>query len=133
MRTTEERVEAVRRRTAQIEQQKRHRRNRIVTLSSAAFCLALITGISFSMPELSEELTAADFAGYETAAGIFGGSAAAGYFVIGLFAFALGVCVTILCFRLRAFQKDQEKSEETEGNAVDKTYGITEDDDAGIH
>ena len=133
MRTTEERVEAVRRRTAQIEQQKRHRRNRIVTLSSAAFCLALIAGISFSMPELSEELTAADFAGYETAAGIFGGSAASGYFVIGLFAFALGVCVTILCFRLRAFQKDQEKSEETEGNAVDKTYGITEDDDAGIH
>ena len=31
-----------------------------------------------------------------------GGGAAAGYVVIGAIAFTLGVCVTVLCFKLRA-------------------------------
>ena len=41
-----------------------------------------------------------------------GGSAAAGHIIVGLLAFALGVCVTILCFRLRALQKRDEEAED---------------------
>ena len=50
MRSTEERVAAVKRRAAQIERQKRLRRNRIAVLSSVAACLAVIVGVSFAMP-----------------------------------------------------------------------------------
>ncbi len=115
MRSTEERVVAVKRRAAQIERQKRLRRNRIAVLSSVAACLAVIVGVSFAMPGISEKLIAGDYAEYETAAGIFSGSAAAGYIIIGLLAFVLGVCVTVLCFKLKAFQKKDEETGDGDG------------------
>lgn len=71
MRSTEERVAAVKRRVAQIERQKRQRKNRIVALSSVAACLAVIVGAAFAMPGISEKLLVGDYAGYEAAASIF--------------------------------------------------------------
>ena len=56
--------------------------------------------------------------GFETAATMFGGSAALGYIVIGLLAFVLGVCVTILCFRIRLLNKE-EQTEEQKGDNGD--------------
>lgn len=53
MRSHEERVAAVKQRVAQIERQKRQRRNRLLALSAAA-CLAVIVGVSFAMPGISE-------------------------------------------------------------------------------
>ena len=55
MRSHEERVAAVKQRVAQIERQKRQRRNRLLALSSAAACLAVIVGVSFAMPGISEK------------------------------------------------------------------------------
>ena len=112
MRSTEERVAAVKRRVAQIERQKRQRKNRIVALSSVAACLAVIVGAAFAMPAISEKLLVGDYAGYEAAASIFSSSAAAGYIIIGLLAFVLGVCVTVLCFKLRKFRKKDEETED---------------------
>ncbi len=37
-----------------------------------------------------------------------------GYIVIGLLAFLLGVCVTILCFRLRQMNREGEQDRESE-------------------
>ena len=54
-------------------------------------------------------------AGLETVGGIFGGSEALGYIVIGLLAFLLGVSVTILCFRIRRMD-GQERAEEENGD-----------------
>lgn len=71
MRSNEERVAAVKRRVAQIERQKRQRRNRIAALSAVAACLVVIMGASFAMPGISEKLIALDYAGYEMAASIF--------------------------------------------------------------
>lgn len=117
MRSNEERVADVKRRVAQIERQKRQRRNRIVALFSVVACLAVIVGMSFAMPGISEKLIVGDYNGYETTASIFGGSAAAGYIIIGLLAFVLGVYVTVLCFQLKVFR---EKDEETgDGDARD--------------
>ncbi len=115
MRSNEERVAAVKRRVARIERRKRQRRNRIVALSSVAACLVGIVGAAFAMPGISEKLIALDYAGYETAASIFGGSAAAGYIVIGLLAFVLGVCVTVLCFKRKAFREKDGKTEDGDG------------------
>ena len=58
--------------------------------------------------------------GFETAATMFGGSATLGYIVIGLLAFVLGVCVTILCFRIRLLNKE-EQTEEQKGDNADGT------------
>ena len=115
MRSHEERVATVKRRVAQIERQKRQQRNRIAVLSSAAACLAVIVGVSLVMPGISEKLSVGNYAGYETTASIFSGSTAAGYILIGLLAFVLGVCVTVLCFKLKAFQKKSEETGDGDG------------------
>ena len=117
MRSTEERVAAVKRRVAQIERQKRQRKNRIVALSSVAACLAVIVGASLALPGISEKMIIGGYAGYETAASIFSDSAAVGYIIIGLLAFVLGVCVTVLCFGLKAFQKKDEETGDGDGRA----------------
>ena len=52
--------------------------------------------------------------GIETAASIFHSGAALGYIVIGLLAFLLGVCVTILCFRLRQMNHEDRQDKESE-------------------
>lgn len=115
MRSNEERVTAVKRRVAQIERQKRRRRNRIVALASVAACLAIIVGASFAMSGISGKLVAGDYTGYETTASIFSSSAATGYIVIGLLAFVLGVCVTLLCFKLKVFRKEDEETGDGDG------------------
>ena len=101
----EERIAEVKRRIAAKEPQKRLQRGRITAVSCVAACLAVIVGTS---------------SGFETAATMFGGSAALGYIVIGLLAFVLGVCVTILCFRIRLLNKE-EQTEEQKGDNADGT------------
>ena len=44
-----------------------------------------------------------------------GGGSALGYIVIGILAFLLGVCVTILCFRLRRIDREDAREKESEG------------------
>ena len=117
MRSHEERVAAVKQRVAQIERQKRQRGNRLLALSSVAACLAVIVGVSFAMPGISEKLAAGDYAGYETAASIFSGSAIVCYIIIGLLAFVLGICVTVLCFKLKAFRKKDGETGDGDGGA----------------
>lgn len=112
MRSNEERVEAVRRRVAEIERQKRRQKSWIAAVSAVAACLAVIIGLSLFMPGISESLSAGNYANYATAAGIFTSDAAIGYIIIGLLAFVLGVCVTILCFKLKAFQEQGQETEE---------------------
>ena len=115
MRSHEERVAAVRQRMAQIERQKRQRGNRLLALSSVAACLAVIVGVSFAMPGVVAGIRPGDYAGYETAASMYGGGAALGYIVIGLLSFLLGVCVTVLCFRLRQMNREDSSDRKGEG------------------
>ena len=109
MRSNEERIAAVKRRVAQRERQKQQRRKRLAVLASVAASLAVIVGAALAMPGFSEKLTAGDYAGYEAAASMFSAGAAGGYLLIGLLAFGLGVCVTALCVKLRAFSTTDEE------------------------
>ena len=118
MRSHEERVAETKRRFAKIEREKRLRRNTVTMASAVAACLVLLVGVSLSMPGIAAKIQSGDYSGFETAASIFHGGAALGYIVIGLLAFLLGVCVTILCFRLRQMNREGEqdrKSEDTHG------------------
>ena len=118
MRSHEERVAETKRRIAQIEREKRLRRNTITMVSAVAACLALLIGASLAMPGIAASIQTGDYAGFETAASMYGGGAVLGYIVIGLLAFLLGVCVTVLCFRLRQMSREDgqdRKSEDAHG------------------
>ena len=115
MRSHEERVAEAKRRIAKIERAKRRRRNTITIASSVAACLALLVGASLAMPGIAAKIQTGDSYGFETAASIFHGGAALGYIVIGLLAFLLGVCVTVLCFRLRQMSREDDQNKESEG------------------
>ena len=114
MRSHEERITETKRRIAKIEQEKR-RRDTITMASAVAACLALLIGASLAMPGIAAKIQTGDYSGFETAASMYGGGAALGYIVIGLLAFLLGVCVTVLCFRLRQMNREDGQDEESEG------------------
>ena len=114
MRSHEERVAEAKRRIAKIEREKRLRRNTITMASAVAACLALLVGASLAMPGITANIQTGDYSGFETAASIFHGGAALGYIVIGLLAFLLGVCVTVLCFRLRQMSREDGQDKESE-------------------
>ena len=114
MRSHEERVAETKRRIAKIEQDKRRRRNTITMASAVAACLVLLIGVSLAMPGIAASIQTGDYSGFETAASMYGGGAL-GYIVIGLLAFLLGVCVTVLCFRLRQMNREDGQDEESEG------------------
>ena len=113
MRSHEERVAETKRRIAKIERAKR-RRNTITMASAVAACLVLLVGVSLAMPGIAAKIQSGDYSGFETAASIFHGGAALGYIVIGLLAFLLGVCVTVLCFRLRQMNREDGQDRESE-------------------
>ena len=114
MRSHEERVAETKRRIAKIEQEKRRRRNTVTMASAVAACLALLIGASLAMPSIAANIQTGDYSGFETAASIFHGGAALGYIVIGLLAFLLGVCVTVLCFRIRQLSRENAQDKESE-------------------
>ena len=114
MRSHEERVVETKRRIAAMERKKRLRRNTVTMASTVAACLVLLIGASLAMPGIAESIQTGDYSGFETAASIFHGGAALGYIVIGLLAFLLGVCVTVLCFRLRQMNREDTQDGESE-------------------
>ena len=112
MRSHEERIAEVRRRITEKERQKKRKQRRIVAISCIAACLAVIFGASFVMSGISRQMVPRISSGYETAATILGGGAAPEYIIIGVLSFLLGVCVTILCFRIRQMDKEEQTEEQ---------------------
>ena len=114
MRSHEERVVETKRRIAAMERKKRLRRNTVTMASTVAACLVLLIGASLAMPGIAANIQTGNYSGFETAASIFHGGAALGYIVIGLLAFLLGVCVTVLCFRIRQLNRENAQDKESE-------------------
>ena len=114
MRSHEERVAEAKRRIAAREHEDRRRRDRLTMALAAAACLALLIGASLAMPGIAANIQTGNYSGVETAASIFHSGAALGYIVIGLLAFLLGVCVTVLCFRIRQLSRENAQDKESE-------------------
>lgn len=83
------------------------RRSRIAAVSGAAACFAAILGLALAMPSVTARFSGADYYGGMTAS-LFS-CESLGYLLVGLLAFALGVCVTALCFRLLGQQTAAQK------------------------
>lgn len=119
MRSNEERVAEVKRRIAEKERQKKLRRSRIAAVSAVAACLVLILVLSLFMPGIAGQLRPGGYSDYEMVASMFGENGALGYIIIGLMAFLLGVCVTILCFRIRLLNREEQSMEDKKEDRED--------------
>lgn len=98
MRTTEERTALIHRRVSAL---KRERARRRLEGLCVAACLLLVLGAGVAMPGLTAGFSTGNAnAGSETAS-MVAENAALGYILIGLLAFLLGICVTVLLYRLR--------------------------------
>ena len=107
MRSHEERIAEVRRRIAEKERQKRRKQRRIVAITCIAACLAVIFGASFVMSGISGQMVPGISSGYEN-------------IIIGLLSFLLGVCVTILCFRVHLLDKEEQAEQRGDrANGID--------------
>ena len=119
MRSNEERIAEVKRRIAEKERKKKLRRSRIAAVSAVAACLVLIVVLSLFMPGIAGQLRPGGYSDYEMVASMFGENGALGYIIIGLLAFFLGVCVTILCFRIRLLNREEQSVEDKKEDRED--------------
>ena len=112
MRTDEERTRLIQKRSAEIKRERQKRKQRALDLICIAACLILIVGIGSFLPGLTVGIPGGDIHHASGAASLVGSHAALGYILMGLMAFLLGVCVTVLLYRLhrRNARKQQENA-----------------------
>ena len=112
MRTNEERIRLIHKRTAELNRKKEHKTRRVLDVACMAACLLLVVGIGSFMPRLSAGIVGGEIHHVSGAASLVGSHAALGYILMGLMAFLLGVFVTVLLYRLhrRNERKQQENS-----------------------
>ena len=112
MRTNEERAGLIQKRTAEIKRERQKRKQRALDMICIAACLILVVGIGSFMPGLSVDIVGGEVHHVSGAASLVGSHAALGYILMGLLSFLLGVCVTVLLYRLhrRNERKQRENS-----------------------
>ena len=106
MRTNRERARLVHERTAALRREMRARRRRRLNAVCMAACLLLVTGIGALMPMLMENVSSGGVSHASGTASLIAENGA-----VGLFAFLLGVCVTVLLYRLRGADERRRQDE----------------------
>ena len=110
MRTNEERAGLIHKRTAEIKRERQKKKQRAADMICIAACLLLVVGIGSFLPGLAEDLPCDAIYHTSGAASLVGSHASLGYILMGILAFLLGVCVTVLLYRLR--RRNERKQEE---------------------
>ena len=110
MRTNEERAGLIHMRTAKINRERQKRKQRALDTICIAACLILVVGIGSFMPGLAAGIPGGEVHHVSGAASLVGSHAALGYILMGLLSFLLGVCVTVLLYRLR--RRNERKQRE---------------------
>lgn len=121
MRTNEERAALVRQRTETIKEERRRkkRRSRMTVLGgvSLAACLCLLVAMGSAMPQITAGFGEATVSHTSGAASLLAGSEALGYVIMAVFAFLLGICVTLLLHVIH--RRQQRQRHEPDGKASD--------------
>ena len=112
MRTNEERTGVIHQRTAEIKRERQKKKQRALDMICIAACLLLIVGIGSFLPDWAAGIPGGEVHHASGAASLVGNHAALSYILMGLMAFLLGVCVTVLLYRLhrRNERKQRENS-----------------------
>lgn len=119
MRNLDERMGAVKQRAVQLEREKRKRRIRVLKVGMVAACLAMVVGLGFFMPWFLPEHVSGVRYDSGMVAGIFEENKSLGYIVVGVLAFVLGICVTVVCYKVRFLEEEQKNSEERQDSKHD--------------
>ena len=119
MRTTEERVAAVKRRIRESEARRSRRRRYALAAVSTAASLVFLVILSVFMTEIVKSAEPGGYAGFGMTASIFSGNSVYGYMIIGFIAFGLGVCVTLLCLCLRRLDENGREDGDGQEDADD--------------
>lgn len=101
MRTTEERARLIHKRTAELKLERQKKKQRGLDAVCVAVCLLVVAGIGTLMPNLMRGVADGGVSHASGAASLVASHAALGYILMGLMAFLLGMCVTVLLYRLR--------------------------------
>ena len=114
MQSNPERMERIRRRTAQLQRQRRERQQRGIDTACVAACLVLVVWIGVLMPGWASDGSIGAVLPAAGTASLIGSSTALGYILMGILSFCLGVCVTVLLYRMhrRAAPPQQEHHDE---------------------
>ena len=112
MRTNEARIRLVRERTAARKRRRMRRRNLALNAACMAACLLLVVCAGAQMPDLTARAAEGGVAHASGAASLIGNHAALGYILMGLLSFLLGICVTVLLYRLRRKSERREDKDE---------------------
>ena len=114
MRTNEERAGLIHQRTAEIKRERQKKKQRAWDMICIAACLILVVGIGSFLPDWVVGIPGGEVHHTSGAASLVGSHAALGYILMGLMAFLLGVCVTVLLYRLhrRNERKQRENSDD---------------------
>lgn len=107
MRSTDEQLQEIMRRV-EIVKEKRSIRNRIhASAIASCACVALLIAVCFCLPRLT---FMTESTGMQQYGSLLLAAPYTGYVVVGVIAFALGVCVTLLCIHWKALkQKEQNR------------------------
>ena len=109
MRTNEERIAALHARAGEIRIENRQRQVKVLQFAGTAVCLCIVIAMALWMPTVGN--MALPVGTGAMSASIFSNSSHVGYVVIGLVAFLLGVLLTIFCFRLQKWQKQNRQDD----------------------
>ena len=121
MRTNEERAALVRQRTEAIKEERRRKKHKIqMTVLggvSLAACLCLLVAMGSAMPQIISGFGEAAVTHTSGAASLPAGNEALGYVIMAVFAFLLGICVTLLLHVIH--RRQQRQRHEPDGKASD--------------
>lgn len=130
MKTTEERMKLISQRTDELKKEIKIKENlkkrRTVSAGCMAACIMIVVCAGALMPSLIKTAENGDVTYRYGAASIISEAPAAGYVIMGLMSFALGVCLTLVIFRLRSAEK--KRMSDRMGHSDDKSKNKSDDD-----
>ena len=114
MRSTNERMELLKKRTYELKKKRNIRKNRLIITSGYVLSLALITAISI-FTSYSIKSNKFSHMNILNTGSIFTNGYSLGYVVVGILAFLLGISVTILCSKINQKNKKEKNDDGIDG------------------
>lgn len=111
MRTSEERQRLIHKRITEIQREESRKRQNLIGGAGVMLCLVFIIGLGCWLPGVTSRASGRRVNYAAGVASMLGQNEALGYICMGILAFALGVCVTVLLYRLRAVQEHRKKED----------------------
>lgn len=111
MHTNEERIRLVHKRTTELKQKKEQKKRCASDVICMVACLFSVVGIGAFMPTLMADMSDGGAVHASGVASLIADNTALGYILTGLLAFLLGVCVTVLLYRLRRKSEQRHKGD----------------------